>query len=180
MGRLREQKAFHGMGELDAAIDRCRLDCQRYNQIPADRLEEKRACLKEFLYAIGVHSVIQQPFYCDLGNSITIGNNVFINYNCTFLDISPIHIGDDTLIGPNVGLYTASHPVDPEKRKAGECWSAPIEIGKNVWIGGSSVILPGVTIGDNAVIGAGSVVTHDVAPNTIVAGNPARVVKRLD
>lgn len=154
-----------------------RRKCQQYNGIPADQEEEKAAFLADFLGGFGEGSVIQQPFQCDLGFEITIGRNVFINYNCVMLDCAPIIIGDNTLIGPNVGLYAASHPLSPERRLAGNCWAAGITIGKNVWIGGSAVILPGVTIGDNAVVGAGSVVTKDVPKNAVVAGNPAKLVK---
>ncbi|MDD5953559.1 MAG: sugar O-acetyltransferase [Oscillospiraceae bacterium] len=171
-------RQYHQMDDPEMAKNsrRARTICQEYNQLPPGDEAAKAALLKKFLGGFGEGSVIQQPFQCDLGSQITIGKNVFINYNCVMLDIAPVTIGDNTLIGPNVGIYGASHPVSPKSRLLGNCWAAPITIGENVWIGGSAVILPGVTIGDNAVIGAGAVVTRDVPPNTVAVGNPARVV----
>lgn len=165
-----------GNPETEAALQRARRLCQQYNQIPADRPADLAAFLEDFLDHVGDGSSIQQPFQCDRGDRITVGENVFINYNCTILDIAQVTIGDNTMIGPNVGIYTAAHPLSPGQRLAGACWASPVVIGKNVWIGGSVIILPGVTVGDNAVIGAGSVVTKDVPPNMVAVGSPARIV----
>ena len=175
-------KEFYQMDDPKrvAAIKATRRKCQQYNEIPADQDWEKAALLEQFLGAWGKNSVIQQPFRCDLGKNISIGQYVFINYNCVMLDTSPITIGDNTLIGPNVGLYAASHPISPKRRLDGNCWSAAITIGENVWIGGNACILPGVTIGDNVVIGAGSVVTKDIPANCVAAGNPARIIKKVE
>lgn len=151
--------------------------CQQFNQSPVEAEEARTNLLRELFASFGEESVIQQPFHCDLGKNITIGRNVFLNYNCIILDESPITIGDHTLIEPNVGIYGASHPISPSARLNGDCWSAPIVIGKNVWIGGNAVIFPGVTIGDNSVIGAGSVVTRDIPPNVVAAGNPAVILR---
>ena len=102
-----------------------------------------------------------------------------LNYNCTLLDVCKIEIGDNTLIGPNTGIYTACHPIDYDKRLEGKEFGKPISIGKNVWIGGSCIILPGVHIGDNSVIGAGSVVTKDIPSNVVAVGNPCKIIKEL-
>ncbi len=122
---------------------------------------------------------INQPFRCDYGCNIFIGNNFFANFNLTILDEAPVRIGDNVFIGPNVSIYTACHPLDSRSRNTGTEWAEPVTIGNSVWIGGNVTILPGVTIGDNCVIGAGSVVTHDVASDTVVAGNPAKFIKAI-
>lgn len=121
--------------------------------------------------------ILNPPFYTDFGKNIRVGKNVFINFGCTFMDRGGIVVGDDTFIAPFVKLITENHGLAPDKRRT--IISKPIQIGKNVWIGTGSIVLPGVTVGNNAVIGAGSVVTKDVAENTIVAGNPAKPIKRL-
>lgn len=134
--------------------------------------------LKELLGNLGENSTIRAPFYCDYGSNIYLGDGVFINFNAVFLDVMPIRIGDGTQIGPNVQFYAADHPRDPEIRKSGLENGKPIVIGKNVWIGGGAILLPGITIGDDAIVGAGSVVTRDVAPGVTVVGNPARQIER--
>ncbi|MBR2348816.1 MAG: hypothetical protein IKA66_06875 [Candidatus Methanomethylophilaceae archaeon] len=115
------------------------------------------------------------PFHTDFGRNISMGRNVFINSGCTFLDQGGITVDDDVLLGPNVTLVTSNHPIDPSDRRA--VVSTPIHLCRNCWIGAGAIILPGVTVGENSVVGAGSVVTHDVPPNTVVAGNPARIMK---
>ncbi len=122
---------------------------------------------------------VNQPFRCDYGCNIHIGNNFFANFNLTILDEAPVCIGDNVFIGPNVSIYTACHPLDPVSRNTGAEWAEPVTIGNSVWIGGNVTILPGVTIGDNCVIGAGSVVTKDVPAGTLAAGNPARRIKDI-
>lgn len=117
------------------------------------------------------------PFYTDFGKNIRIGKNVFINFGCTFMDRGGINIGDNAFIAPHVSLITENHGLAADKRRT--LVSKPITLGKNVWIGASAIILQGVTIGDNSIVGAGSVVMHDVPPNTIVAGNPARIIKEI-
>ncbi len=140
---------------------------------PAD--EAKRRELAQQLFGqTGEKLNIEPPFFCDYGCNIFFGNNVFINFNCVILDCARVDIGDGTQIGPAVQIYTATHPLEPNARREGKEFAAPIKIGKNVWIGGGAIILPGITIGDNAVIGAGSVVTRDVKAFAVVAGNPAR------
>ena len=122
---------------------------------------------------------MNRPFRFDFGSHISIGDNVFANFNLTILDEGKVTIGNNVFIGPNVSIFTACHPLDSEERNRGVQWALPVTIGNDVWIGGDVTILPGVTIGDGVTIGAGSVVTKDVAPQTVVAGNPARVIKRL-
>lgn len=123
---------------------------------------------------------LEPPFYCDYGYNIHIGDGFFANHNCIFLDVCEIRIGRRVLIGPNVQLYTATHPMDRETRASGLESGRPIKIGNDVWIGGSAVINPGVSVGDNVVIGAGAVVTKDVPSNVFIGGNPAKIIRNVD
>jgi maltose O-acetyltransferase len=146
----------------------------RYNASLGDSDDERRALLLERFAEVGEGALVRPPFHCDYGYNIRLGARVFLNYNCVILDVVSVWIGDDTQIGPAVQVYTADHPRDAVQRRSGLEYGRPVAIGKNVWIGGSAVILPGVTIGDNAIIGAGSVVTRDVPAGTTVLGSPAR------
>jgi maltose O-acetyltransferase len=139
---------------------------------------ERTAVLRQLMGSMGDDAVVRSPFFCDYGYNIHLGTGVFMNFNCVVLDVVEVRIGDGTQIGPAVQIYAADHPRDPEVRRAGLENGRPVVIGKNVWIGGGAIILPGVTVGDDALIGAGSIVTRDVAAGAIVAGNPARVLKR--
>ena len=125
------------------------------------------------------HPFINPPFYCDYGTHIEMGRNCFMNYNCCILDVAKVVIGDNLQCGPNVSIYTAGHPLHPDARNSALEYGIGVTIGNSVWIGGNSVILPGVTVGDCAVIGAGSVVTKDVPAWTVVAGNPAKVIRKI-
>lgn len=122
---------------------------------------------------------IQPPFYCDYGTNIITGEGVFFNFNCVVLDVMEVNIGSKTMFGPNVQIYTAIHPLDYKIRNTGLEYAKPITIGENVWVGGSVVICPGITIGDNSIIGAGSVVTKSIPANVIAAGNPCKVIRNL-
>lgn len=122
---------------------------------------------------------INPPFYCDYGSHIEVGKNFFANYNCTILDVAKVTIGDNCLFAPNVSIYTAGHPVHPDTRNTMYEYGISVSIGDNVWVGGNVVICPGVHIGNNAVIGAGSVVTKDIPDNVIAAGNPCRVIREI-
>ena len=157
-----------------------------YNNINSENTKEKEKILSELLGGMGKNLWITAPFFVDYGNNIYFGNNCEVNMNCTFLDDNIIHIGDNALIAPNVQIYTAYHPThyldrftisENETFNFCKTQTAPVIIGKNVWIGGGTIILPGVTIGDNTVIGAGSVVTKDIPADTIAYGNPCKVHK---
>jgi maltose O-acetyltransferase len=147
----------------------------RYNAALASTADERRELLRERLAAVGDGAVIRPPFHCDFGYNISLGADVFLNFNCVILDVVTVSIGAGTQIGPAVQIYTADHPRDPSVRQSGVEFGRPIAIGSNVWIGGGAIILPGVTIADEAIIGAGSVVTRDVPRGATVLGNPARV-----
>lgn len=161
--------------------DRARVKtlCIEYNSIPYGVIAERKAVLKKILGKTGENFTIEPNFFCDYGYNIEIGENFYANHNLVILDCAKVKIGDNVFIAPNVGIYAATHPVDTDRRVAGEEYALPITIGNNVWIGGNVVILPGVTIGDNVVIGAGSVVTKDIPSNVMAYGNPCRIAKEI-
>lgn len=138
-----------------------------------------RSVIEELIPGIPQSTTICPPFHCDHGTEITLGEHVFINYNCTMLDSGGIHIGDHTLIGPNCQFYTPNHPTDHIERREPKETAFPIRIGKDCWIGGGAIVLPGVTIGDRCIIAAGSVVTKDVPDDSLVAGVPATIKRKL-
>ncbi len=139
--------------------------------------KEKRQELIKQLIAVKGSFHIEAPFNCDYGYNIEVGDNFYANYGCIILDVNKVKIGDNALLAPNVQIYTATHPIDPEERLTGKEYALPITIGDNVWIGGGTIICPGVRIGNNVTIGAGSVVTKDIPDNVIAAGNPCRVIR---
>lgn len=139
---------------------------------------ERTTLLQARLGSVGAGATIRPPFHCDYGTNIHLGAGVFLNFNCVILDVVEIRVGDGTQIGPGVQILTADHPRDPVERATGLEWGRPITIGANVWIGGGAILLPGITVGDDALIGAGSVVTRDVPAGATVAGNPARIRER--
>jgi maltose O-acetyltransferase len=146
----------------------------RYNGSLALPVSERHALLSERLAHVGADVVIRPPFFCDYGYNISLGDGVFLNFNCVILDVVEVSIGDRTQIGPAAQIYAADHPRDVEMRRSGLEFGRPVRIGRDVWVGGGAIILPGVAIGDGAVVGAGSVVTRDVGAGVTVAGNPAR------
>jgi maltose O-acetyltransferase len=164
--------------ELVAARILARDLCQDLNATRESDQEKRRSLLKE-LFGEGGDSVwMQPPFYCDYGKNIRLGQRVFFNFNCVVLDVCQVTIGDFTLFGPAVQIYTATHPLDAELRRRQE-FAKPIEIGSDVWVGGGAVICPGVKIGSKTVIGAGSVVTKDIPAGVVAAGNPCRIIRDI-
>ncbi|WNJ17640.1 sugar O-acetyltransferase [Pontibacter sp. G13] len=157
-----------------------RLLFQRINAMNDAAASERNALFYELFGSAGANLWIEPPFYCDYGYHITVGENFFMNFNCCILDVAPVTIGDRVMLAPHVQIYTATHPLDPVERSSGKEFAKPITIGNDVWIGGGAIICPGVTIGDAAVIAAGAVVTKDVAPRTVVGGNPAKVIKEIE
>lgn len=145
-----------------------------------ESVPERNAILQQLLGHIGQDSIIEPPFYCVYGQNIHIGDHVFLNVLCTVVDCNEVHIGNHVMIGPGVQIYTAAHLLQAEARIQGWEEAKPIVIEDNVWLGGSAILLPGVRIGRNAVVGAGAVVSRSVAANTVVAGNPARVIRELE
>ena len=153
--------------------------CQQYNNLLPTDFGARNNMLRQLLGQADEDTFINQPFYCDYGRHIRVGKRFFANFGLTVLDEAFVTIGDDCFIGPGVHIYTACHSTNPTERNTRKEWAEPVTIGNNVWIGGNVTILPGVTIGDNCTIGAGSVVTHDIPANSIAAGNPAKVIKKL-
>ena len=151
-----------------------------FNALPPSEQERRNVILKQLLGKTEAQYYIEPPFRCDYGYNITIGKNFYANYNCTILDCAKIEIGDHVLLGPNVSLFTAGHPLEADERIKGLEYAYPITIGNNVWIGGGTIINPGITIGDNSIIGSGSIVTKDIPANVVVAGNPCRIIRKLD
>ena len=146
-----------------------------YNNLKPDEQDRKNQLIHHILGKCGDLINVEQPFHCDYGYNIEVGNNFYSNYNLTILDVAKVKIGENVLLGPNVSIYTAGHPLHPEPRNQGYEYGIGITIGDNVWIGGNAVINPGVSIGNNVVIGSGSVVTKDIPDNAIAVGNPCKV-----
>ena len=157
---------------------RARRLTQKLNTMDRSDFEGIQSVIRE-LFGKSDNAWVNPPFYCDYGHNIEVGKNTFINYNCTIIDVGKVVIGDYCQIAPNVAIYTAGHPVHPATRNTAYEYGIDITIGNNVWIGGNTVIMPGVHIGDNAVSGAGSIVTKDVPAWTIAAGNPCRVIREI-
>lgn len=174
-------------GELYNALDeeltqerlKARLLIKALNESGEDEVEKRKKILRQLLPNAGADLWLQPPFYCDYGSNIYTGDKVFFNFNCIVLDVMPVNIGSRTLFGPNVQIYTATHPMESDQRALGLEFARPINIGEDVWIGGSAVICPGVTIGDRTVIGAGSVVTRDIPSDVFAAGNPCKIIRML-
>ncbi|WP_299700799.1 sugar O-acetyltransferase [uncultured Pontibacter sp.] len=175
-------------GELYDALDKqlseerlqARLLLKELNDSREDQEEERYRILKALIPNAGAGLWLQPPFYCDYGYNMVVGEKVFFNFNCVVLDVAEVRIGSRTLFGPNVQVYTATHPMDHRERASGLEYAKPIQIGEDVWVGGSAVICPGISIGDRSVIGAGSVVTKDIPADVFAAGNPCRVIRELE
>jgi maltose O-acetyltransferase len=184
---MRTEKEKMLAGELYNALDKelsdkrlkARLLLAELNNSREDKPGERARILKQLIPQAGQDLWLQPPFYCDYGSNIQTGNHVFVNFNCVILDVAPVIIGSQTLLGPNVQIYAATHPMDYLERAAGLEYGKPISIGADVWIGGSAIICPGVKIGDRSVIGAGSVVTKDIPADVFAAGNPCKIIRLL-
>ncbi|MFP2957699.1 sugar O-acetyltransferase [Myxococcus sp. 1LA] len=164
--------------ELVAGRIRARDLCQSLNASREGDQEERRRILRDLVGVGGDTVWMQPPFFCDYGTNIELGERVFFNFNCVVLDVCKVSIGDYTLFGPGVQIYTPMHPLNAELRRKEE-YGKPVTIGSDVWVGGGAIILPGVRIGSRAVIGAGSVVTRDVPDGVFAAGNPCRVIREI-
>lgn len=165
--------------ELIVEINRTKDLIWEYNNIRPTNIEDRKKIIKSIIPDIGENFLINQPFRCDFGSNIKIGNNFFSNFNLTILDEATVTIGDNCFIGPNVSIYTAIHPIDPIKRNQQRQTAQPVTIGNNVWICGSVTIIPGVTIGNNVTIGAGSVVTRNIPDDCVALGNPCVPIKYI-
>jgi maltose O-acetyltransferase len=164
--------------ELASERQRARDLCRELNQTPARDTEGRTRLLAALLGTVS-DVWIEPPFYCDYGRNILLGRGVYFNFNCVVLDVMSVRIGNHTLFGPAVQIYTAAHPIDAEERRRGLEFAKPVTIGDDVWVGGAAIICPGVTIGDRSVIGAGSVATQDIPADSFAAGNPCRVIRSL-
>jgi maltose O-acetyltransferase len=173
---------YYNAGDPELAAERkqARLLTKQYNDTTEEQPALRQQLLQLLLPEQGKNLWIEPPFFCDYGYNIVPGNKVYFNFNCVLLDVMPITIGHNTLIGPGVHIYTATHPLNSELRSAGDEFAKPVTIGNDVWIGGGAIICPGVRIGHRCVIGAGSVVTRDIPDDVVAAGNPCRVLKQLE
>ena len=172
-----EYDATHsGLRDL---LQQTRIKLWEFNNLRPDQSAEMQGILKNLFGSIGERFIINQPFRCDYGCNIFLGEDCFINFNCTILDEAKVIIGNNAFLGPNVSIYTACHPLEADRRNQFVEWAEPVTIGNNVWIGGDVTILPGVSIGDNVVIGAGAVVTKNFPSNVVIGGNPAKVIKKI-
>ncbi len=165
--------------QLTAERRRARDLCKSLNQSHDREQELRQGIIQELFGSTGEDIWIEPPFYCDYGSNITLGNKVFFNFNCVILDPASVIIGSNVLFGPGAQVYTATHPINASDRRTWRESARPVEIGSDVWIGGAAIICPGVRIGSRSVIGAGSVVTNDIAEEVFAAGNPCRLVRHL-
>ena len=175
-------------GEMYNALDdelskerlQARLLIKELNDSREDEEDKRAGIIKKLIPDSGNNFWLQPPFYCDYGSNMKIGDNVFFNFNCVVLDVAQVKIGHRTKMGPNVQIYTATHPIDYKERTTGLESGKTITIGEDVWIGGGAIICPGVTVGDRTVIGSGSVVTKDIPSDVFAAGNPCKVIRELE
>ncbi|OJU28533.1 MAG: maltose acetyltransferase [Sphingobacteriales bacterium 41-5] len=166
--------------ELKSLRTKARLAIQKLNSALPDNDNTIKEILKELIPSQGENFWIEPPFYCDYGTNIHAGDNVYFNYDCTILDVCEVRIGNDCMFGPAVQIYAPLHPMNAKERATLIEYGKPVTIGNNVWVGGNATILPGVNIGDRCVIGAGSVVTKDIPPDSFAAGNPAKVIRTIN
>ena len=180
--KMHHQEVYCFCDEPELADEqiRCMEILYDYNQTRPSESQKRQAILSSLLAEVGNDCYIEPPLRANWGKHTYLGNQVYANFNLTLVDDTYIHIGDCVMIGPNVTIATAAHPIDPELRLTAAQFNIPVNIGRNVWIGAGSVILPGVTIGENSVIGAGSIVTRDIPANVVAVGNPCRVMRKIN
>lgn len=166
--------------ELVEMRNYARKACKEFNECDPMDIEKRTKILKDLFGSTKENIYIEPSFRCDYGKNIHVGEYFYANFNCVILDVAEVIIGDNCMLAPNVAIYTATHPIDPTERNSGVEYAKKIVIGDNCWIGGNSVICPGVTLGDNVVVGAGAVVTKSFGDNVVIAGNPAKVIKTID
>lgn len=166
--------------ELTRDREYARKTTRMFNQTTETEQETRVALLKELFGSTGEHLSMEPNIHVDYGYNIHVGNHFYANFNCTILDVCEVRIGENCLLGPDVHIYTATHPLNPHERNTGAEYGKPVIIGNNVWIGGRAIIIPGVTIGDNVVIASGAVVTKNVPDHMIVGGNPARIINEIE
>lgn len=169
-----------GDKELVAERVKAKKLCAEYNAIEYNDYQKRERLLDRLVALHGDNTVIEPNFFCDYGYNIIIGDNFYANHNLVILDGAEVTVGNNVMVGPNCGFYTAGHPINAEQRSSGLEYAKPIKIGNNVWIGGNVCIMPGVTIGDDVVIGGGSVVTKDIPSGVVAAGNPCKVLRKAD
>lgn len=160
------------------SLTRRRLE-RTFNDLPFDAFEQREQVIRQLFGSVGAHCMVEPPFHCDYGCNTSVGDNFYANFDCIFLDVAPITIGNNVFLGPRVGLYTPYHPIDGGVRAAQLEGGRPITIGDDVWMGGNVVVCPGVTIGSDVVIGAGSVVVRDIPSHSVAVGNPCHVVRAI-
>jgi maltose O-acetyltransferase len=165
--------------QLSAERRRARLLTKALNDTRDDQQDERARLIRTLIPASGQDTWIESPFYCDYGHNITLGNRVFFNVNCVVLDVAPVSIGSGVLFGPAVQIYAATHPLSAAARRSGLESGKPVSIGDDVWVGGGTIVCPGVRIGEGSVVGAGSVVTRDIPAGVLAAGNPCRVIRQI-
>lgn len=185
---LKTEKEKMLNGELyqagDPELVKDRLNSRRLTRLFNQSLEtddgQRKELIQELFGSTGNHFFVESSFRCDYGYNIHVGENFYANFDCVFLDVCEIRIGDNCFLGPGVHIYTATHPLDAQERISGAEFGKPVTIGHNVWIGGRAIINPGVKIGNNSVIASGAVVTKDVPDHVVVGGNPAKIIKQID
>lgn len=165
--------------ELENLRLECKALCQEYNFLPIKNLEERKSFIKKILGKTGETVHIEPNFWCDYGSRIEVGENFYANHGLVILDAGKVSFGDNVFIGPNCGFHTSGHPIDFERRNIGLEYAYPIKVGNNVWFGAGVQVMPGVTIGDNVVIGGGSVVVKDIPSGCVAVGNPCRVIRNI-
>lgn len=183
MTEWNKMQAYQIYDDFDADLFARRVEAKKlfkeFNQTTDDDAEKRQEIMKKLFKKVGERVYMEPNFTCEFGKNITLGNDLYINFGCILLDCGQITVGNNTLLGPNVSMYSGNHALDAEERIAGALIPKPITIGDRVWIGGGSTILGGVTIGNDVVIGAGSVVTKDIPSGVVAAGNPCKVIRKI-